>query len=496
MSWHWNKLISPCEYEPLTTANVYLSSKGGPSEDPLGICRGRPVFAAVSLHFMANRSLCTAGNAMHMRLKAAAESLRNLKLEQNYITTWKKSLLPTESESTTYGKNYQNTDEMHPSCGFPHVSHLRAHKLCGKQSLARPKLHLPFSWREGALNALKIPFNFSSKRRYPIIWFGELNLAWMQMADTSSTCYDVTISHRMSCHNCSRQMAQYLDFRLWKQRHVKGCCVARKRKLRSQDFQKAGKDTAEQIMDVLKDTARRAHLSVIQFITLDQLPRQQYPTVVTVLVPLRKGEGLGFSIEISVEESLARTYQSLLSFLRNSHGLTHNLVPIIESHTMKKKKTNNIKPVTIVTQAIRYQPAADFRLTHFQGQPVNGICLHLNRKKNENDGRIEFTNKIDKHENAINFFVNSRRMGISDCMPLEHMADVHHHVITSAEPVSLLRKSSSTKCARDLSPVLYDHEVEIAKIFGIMGACLRHELHQLKVNNVKDIGKTLRTSRK
>ncbi|PSN56010.1 hypothetical protein C0J52_13710 [Blattella germanica] len=33
--------------------------------------------------------------------------------------------------------------------------------------------------------------------------------------------------------------------------------------------------------------------------------------------------------------------------------------------------------------------------------------------------------------------------------------------------------------------------VEIENIFGIMGACRRHELHQLKVNNVKDIGKTL-----
>ncbi|PSN34290.1 hypothetical protein C0J52_27386 [Blattella germanica] len=31
----------------------------------------------------------------------------------------------------------------------------------------------------------------------------------------------------------------------------------------------------------------------------------------------------------------------------------------------------------------------------------------------------------------------------------------------------------------------------IANIIGIMGACRRHELHQLKVNNVKDIGKTL-----
>ncbi|PSN33474.1 hypothetical protein C0J52_27523, partial [Blattella germanica] len=31
----------------------------------------------------------------------------------------------------------------------------------------------------------------------------------------------------------------------------------------------------------------------------------------------------------------------------------------------------------------------------------------------------------------------------------------------------------------------------VATIFGIMGACRRHELHQLKVNNVKDIGKPL-----
>lgn len=33
--------------------------------------------------------------------------------------------------------------------------------------------------------------------------------------------------------------------------------------------------------------------------------------------------------------------------------------------------------------------------------------------------------------------------------------------------------------------------LQIANIFGIMDACRRHELHQLKVNNVKDIGKTL-----
>ncbi|PSN31059.1 hypothetical protein C0J52_27242 [Blattella germanica] len=49
--------------------------------------------------------------------------------------------------------------------------------------------------------------------------------------------------------------------------------------------------------------------------------------------------------------------------------------------------------------------------------------------------------------------------------------------------------SSPNKSRRTRDDPINMHR--IANIFGIMGACRRHELHQMKVNNVKDIGKTL-----